>query len=125
MTEFVVVNIHFPYNAIVGRDWLHKMKGVASTLYQEIKFATPQGEETIYGDQVAAKQCYLATVSTKAAMKEVQLIEAEQEVLKDVGRVPEAKVVEDLICYELDEPSSDHFFLTGVNLEERERIELI
>ncbi|GFZ19130.1 hypothetical protein Acr_27g0008690 [Actinidia rufa] len=73
---------------------------------------------------VAVKQCYLATVSTKAAMKEVQLIEQEQEVLEDVGRDPEAKVVEDLIRYELDERNSDSF-LTGANLEERERTEVL
>ena len=30
-------------------------------------------------------------------MKEVQLIEQEQEVLEDIGRDPEAKVMEDLI----------------------------
>ncbi|XP_057461870.1 uncharacterized protein LOC130752096 [Actinidia eriantha] len=65
MMEFVVVDIPSPYNAIVGRDWLHRMKGVASTLHQAIKFVLPRGEEAIYGDQVAAKQCYLATVSTK------------------------------------------------------------
>ncbi|GFS35059.1 hypothetical protein Acr_00g0037570 [Actinidia rufa] len=43
MTEFVVVDIPSPYNAIVGRDWLHRMKGVASTLHQAIKFLTPRG----------------------------------------------------------------------------------
>ena len=58
-------------------------------------------------------------------MKEMQLIEEEHEVLKDVGRDPEAKVVENLICYELDEPSLNHFFLIDANLKERERIELI
>ena len=45
-------------------------------------------------------------------MKEGQLIKAKQEVLEDVGREPRAKVMEDLICYELDEPSLDRFFLT-------------
>ena len=33
--------------------------------------------------------------------------------------------MEDLICYELDEPNSDHLFLTSPNLEEQERTELI
>ena len=33
--------------------------------------------------------------------------------------------MEDLIRYELDEPSSDHFFLTSANLEELERTEFI
>ena len=33
VTEFVVVDIPSPYNAIVGRDWLHRVKEVASTLH--------------------------------------------------------------------------------------------
>ncbi|GFS40391.1 hypothetical protein Acr_00g0068270 [Actinidia rufa] len=37
----------------------------------------------------------------------------------------ETKVVEDLIRYELDEPRSDHFFITGANLKEQERTELV
>ncbi|XP_057501720.1 uncharacterized protein LOC130785552 [Actinidia eriantha] len=123
--EFAVVDIPSPYNAIVGRGWLHRMKGVASTLHQAIKFVMPRGEEAIYGDQVAAKQCYLATVSTKVAVKKVQMVEEYIEALKDVGRDPEAKVVEELVHYELDEPSSDRFFLTGSDLNECERIELI
>ena len=41
-----------------------------------------------------------------------------------VGRTPKAKVG-DLIRYELNEPNSDHFFLNGANLKERERTELI
>ena len=52
-------------------------------------------------------------------MKEVLLIEQEQEVLEEVMRDPEAKVVEDFIRYKLDEPSFDCFFLTGANLENR------
>ncbi|GFZ00952.1 hypothetical protein Acr_14g0005870 [Actinidia rufa] len=124
MTEFVVVDIPSPYNAIVGRDWLHKIKGVASTLHQAIKFLTPRGEETIYGDQVVAKQCYLATVSTKMAMKEVQMIEENTEVLQDVGRDPEAKVIEELVRYELGEQGSDRFFLVGSGLNECERPEI-
>ncbi|GFZ21140.1 hypothetical protein Acr_29g0003020 [Actinidia rufa] len=101
------------------------VEGMVSTLYQVIKFATFYREETLYGDQVAAKQCYLAAVSIKAAMKEVHLVEEEYEVLEDVGWNPEAKVVEDLVRFELDEPSSNRFFLTRANLEERERTELI
>ncbi|GFZ15662.1 hypothetical protein Acr_25g0000710 [Actinidia rufa] len=84
-----------------------------------------ENSEAIYGDQVAAKQCYLATVSTKVAVKEVPMIEEDIEVLKDVGRDPEAKVIEKLVRYELDEPGSDQFFLGGSNLNECKRTELI
>ncbi|GFY90770.1 hypothetical protein Acr_07g0009670 [Actinidia rufa] len=48
----------------------------------------------------------------------VQFVE-ERKVLEDVDRIPEEKVVEDLVRYELDGPSSDRF------LKEQERIELI
>lgn len=51
-------------------------------------------------------------------MKEVQLVEEEREVLEDVGRVLREKVVEELVCYELDEPSFDLFFLVGSNMKE-------
>ena len=55
MIEFVIVDIPSPYNVIVSRDWLHRMKGVTSMLHQIFKFVIPRGAETLYGDQVAAK----------------------------------------------------------------------
>ena len=45
------------------------------------------------------------------------MIKEEHKILEDVGRNSKAKVVEDLILYELDEPSLDRFFLTDANLE--------
>ena len=51
---------------------------------------------------MTVKQCYLATISTKTPMKEVQFIKEKHEVLKDIRRDSKAKVVEDLIRYELD-----------------------
>ena len=53
------------------------------------------------------------------------MVKEEREVLEDVSRTLEAKVVEDLIRYELDEPRSNHYFLIGSNMKEWERIELI
>ena len=64
-------------------------------------------------------------VSINVAAREMQLDEKEREVLEDIGRIPEAKVVEDVMCYYLNVPRSDHFFLTGSNLKKQERIELI
>ena len=96
-----------------------------SHLHEVIIFTTLGDEEMFYRDQVASKHCYLATVSTKAVMKSVQLVEEEREMLEDVGIIPKKMVVKDLILYELDEPSSDHFFLVVSNIKERERIELV
>ena len=72
------------------------MKGVAFTLDQVIKFVT----------------------LLRSPLRR-------HEVLEDIKRDPEAKVVEDLICYELGELSSDCYFLTDANLEEQEITELI
>ena len=67
---------------------------------------------------MVVKQFYLATIATKTTMKEVQLVKEEHEVLEDVRRNPEAKIVKNLIRYELDEPSSNSFLFTGANLKE-------
>ena len=59
-TEFIVVQAPSPYNAIMGRSWLHKMRAIPSTLHQKLRFPTKDGVMEINGDQVAAKQCVLA-----------------------------------------------------------------
>ena len=64
-----MVDIPSPYNAIVGQEWVYRMKGVVSTLHQVIKVATPKGVETLYGDHIATRQCYLDTMKTKAVME--------------------------------------------------------
>jgi hypothetical protein len=66
-TEFIVVKASSPYNAIMGRDWLHRMKAIPSTLHQKLRFPTPEGVMELNGDQVAAKQCVLAAIKRKAA----------------------------------------------------------
>ena len=58
-------------------------------------------------------------------MKKVQLVEEERELLEDVGRALESKVVKDVIRYELNEPSSRCYSLIGSNMKERQRTELI
>ncbi|PSS08152.1 Topoisomerase [Actinidia chinensis var. chinensis] len=65
----------------------------------------------------------MVTFKVRAGTQEL-LVEEEQEVLEDVGRDLEAKVVEDLMSYELDEPSLDRLFLPSANLEKRDRTEL-
>uniref|UniRef100_A0A2N9J9G6 Integrase catalytic domain-containing protein n=1 Tax=Fagus sylvatica TaxID=28930 RepID=A0A2N9J9G6_FAGSY len=53
-TEFIVVRGTSPYNAIVGRDWLHRMKAVPSTLHQKLRFPTEEGVMEVNGDQAPA-----------------------------------------------------------------------
>ena len=53
-TEFVVFDITSPYTPIVGQDWVNRMKGLASTLHQAMKFVNPRDKETLYVNQVVA-----------------------------------------------------------------------
>ncbi|XP_059664111.1 uncharacterized protein LOC132309867 [Cornus florida] len=61
--NFVLTEIHPSYNLIMGRGWIHRMRGVPSTLHQVMRCLSPDGKEVIilWGDQVAAKECYMLT----------------------------------------------------------------
>uniref|UniRef100_A0A2N9G1K5 Reverse transcriptase domain-containing protein n=1 Tax=Fagus sylvatica TaxID=28930 RepID=A0A2N9G1K5_FAGSY len=50
-TEFIVVKASSPYNAIMGRDWLHRMRAIPSTLHQKLRFPTKEGIMELNRDQ--------------------------------------------------------------------------
>ncbi len=49
----------------MGRDWLHRMRAIPSTLHQKLRFPTKDEIMELNGDQVTAKQCVLAAVKRK------------------------------------------------------------
>ncbi|XP_058215688.1 uncharacterized protein LOC131326819 [Rhododendron vialii] len=54
--EFVVVDAPSPYNAILGRNWLHSIKAVASTYHQVVRYIGANGkQEDLFGDQLQAR----------------------------------------------------------------------
>ncbi|XP_026421422.1 uncharacterized protein LOC113317485 [Papaver somniferum] len=55
-TIFSMVDAPSPYNAIVRRRWVHKLKGVAATFHQYLRFPTPQGEMEIKEDRVSGQE---------------------------------------------------------------------
>ncbi|XP_058222965.1 uncharacterized protein LOC131332684 [Rhododendron vialii] len=69
--KFVVVASPSPYNIILGRIWLHEMKAVASTFHQVVKFVGWNGcQESLRGDQIQSKKCYISTVTNKQSFME-------------------------------------------------------
>uniref|UniRef100_A0A2N9GSW4 Uncharacterized protein n=1 Tax=Fagus sylvatica TaxID=28930 RepID=A0A2N9GSW4_FAGSY len=58
-TEFIVIHGFSPYNAIMGRDWLHRMRAVPLTLHQKLRFPTEDGimetPVTVMGEITAKK----------------------------------------------------------------------
>ena len=57
---FLVVNCLSAYNAILGRSTLNSWKAVTSTYHLMIKFPTDYGVGELRGNQVAARECYVA-----------------------------------------------------------------
>ena len=50
----------FTYNAILGRPTLNSWKAVTSTYHLMIKFPTEYRGGELRGNQVAARECYVA-----------------------------------------------------------------
>ena len=57
---FLVVDCSFAYNAILGHPTLNSWKAMTSTYHLMIKFPTEYGVGEVRGDQVAARECYIA-----------------------------------------------------------------
>uniref|UniRef100_A0A2N9GFI7 Uncharacterized protein n=1 Tax=Fagus sylvatica TaxID=28930 RepID=A0A2N9GFI7_FAGSY len=60
--DFLVVNCPSAYNAIIGRPTLNRFRAVTSTYHLLLKFPTEYGIGEVKGDQVAARECYLASL---------------------------------------------------------------
>ena len=61
--NFLVVDCSSSYNAIIGRPTLNSWKAVTSTYHLSIKFPTEHGVGKVQGDQLAARECYLAMLA--------------------------------------------------------------
>lgn len=56
--DFLVIKAPSPYNAIIGRPAIARLKAIVSTLHLAVKFPTPNGIATLRGDQQIARECY-------------------------------------------------------------------
>ncbi|XP_021801470.1 uncharacterized protein LOC110745657 [Prunus avium] len=66
---FIVLDAPSAYNAIMRRNWIHRMDGEASTCCQVMRCISEDGRTTvdIKGDQVEARRCYSIATNPKAA----------------------------------------------------------
>jgi len=53
--EFNILDVPSPYNASLGRPWIHMMRAVSFTYHQLLKYPTPFGTANIKGDQAMAR----------------------------------------------------------------------
>ena len=92
---FLVVDFSFAYNAILGCPTLNSWKAVTSTYHLMIKFPTKYEVGEVRGDQVAAREYYIAmlemddnqqTMCIKEQRTIVELVEELEEVTLDDSR---------------------------------------
>lgn len=93
MVDFLVVDCHSTYNAIIGRTALSQFKAVTSIYHLRLKFPTEQGIGEVKGDQLTARECYLVLLKGEVD-KEAMVVE-ELEV-RDEEEVRRGEPVEDL-----------------------------
>ena len=59
---FLVINYSSTYNTILGHPTLNSWKVVTSAYHLMIKFPTEYGVGEVRGDQLAARECYIAVL---------------------------------------------------------------
>jgi hypothetical protein len=57
ITDFYVMDVPSPHNAILGRPWIHMMRAVPSTYHQLLRYPTKEGTADIRGDQLMSRTC--------------------------------------------------------------------
>ncbi|KAK3012697.1 hypothetical protein RJ639_009853 [Escallonia herrerae] len=117
MLHFVVVRVHFAYNAILGQPALNQLQAVVSTYHLKMKFSTEHGIGEIKGDQTVARQCYVASCRSKN--KEALIIED----LWQDAKMQRGEPVEDLMSIEVYPGEKDKIVRIGSNLEEDIKLE--
>ena len=86
---FLVVDCSSACNAILGRPTLNSWKAVTSTYHLMIKFPTEYGVGEVRGNQVVARECYIAMLEMddhlqSMCIEEQQTMVEPMEVLEEV-----------------------------------------
>ena len=85
---FLVVNCSSTYNAILGRPTLNSWKAVTLTYHLMIKFPTDYGVRELRGNQVAARECYIAMLEMDD-QQQTMCIEEQRTVAEPVEELEE------------------------------------
>ena len=80
---FLVVNCLSAYNAMLGCPTLNSWKAVTLTYHLMIKFPTKYGVGEVHGDQVAARECYIAMLEMDNHLQTIS-IEEQQTVAEPI-----------------------------------------
>ena len=110
-----MVDCSSSYNAIIGRPTLNSWKAVTSTYHLLIKFPTKHGVGQVQGDQLAARECYLAML---AMDEQIQIMNIEE---KRTAAEP-TEALENIV---LDESNLERYTRIGADLEGKNKKVLV
>ena len=84
-----MVDCSSSYNAIIRRPALNSWKAVTSTYHLSVKFPVEYGIGQVQGDQLAARECYLAMLAMDEhiqtmSIEERRVVVEPIEVLEDI-----------------------------------------
>ena len=113
--NFLVLDCSSSYNAIIGRPTLNSWKAVTSTYHLSAKFSTEHGIRQVQGDQLAARECYLAMLAMDEQLQTMNIEE----------RRVVAEPTEALENIFLDENNPERCTRVGADLEEKTKQDLL
>ncbi|KAL2246210.1 UNVERIFIED_CONTAM: Retrovirus-related Pol polyprotein from transposon [Sesamum indicum] len=89
MVKFLVVDMPFAYNVILGRPGLNSFRAVVSTYHLKMKFPTISGIGEVVCDQIEAKRCYNLSLgkSEKYEKRKLQSMKKEDWQALKAGRI--------------------------------------
>ena len=111
----LVVDCSSSYNAIIGRPTLNSWKAVTPTYYLSVKFPTEYEIGQAQGDQLAARERYLAMM---ALDEQVQTMSIEE-------RRFVAEPIEVLEDIPLEEGNPEKFTRIGTSMKEKMKRDLV
>lgn len=82
--EFTVVDQCTPFNAVLGRPWLHKIKAIPLIYHQCLKFPSLTRIKTIRGSQKSSRACYMKNFRKILSFGSYQFIKQEEIVEKSI-----------------------------------------
>ncbi|XP_043687706.1 uncharacterized protein LOC122638921 [Telopea speciosissima] len=115
MVTFLVVDVPFIYNAILGRVGLNALKAMLSTPHLRMKFSTSQGVGECKGDQQVSRNCYTTALQGKGKVGEVLPIED----VRDENT--QSQAAEDLSLIDITEGNDSRQIKIGSHLQGTQR----
>ncbi|KAL0402399.1 UNVERIFIED_CONTAM: hypothetical protein Slati_4269800 [Sesamum latifolium] len=136
MLKFLVVDVPYAYNVILGRPTLNAFQVVVSTYHMKIKFSTPSGVGEVQDDPLQSRKCYVEAVhkGQKRTSDETHKEVSPSKMGKDIctGEVPEGtrtpvkvKPAEELLNIEIIPGHPDKTTRIGSQMSEETKKEVV